>query len=82
MNIPTSWQLDNCVPAGELWLPAACLPVSLCISCFWGAGSYFLPPLSVALLGFWVFFLKLRRHFFADQFVDEKSICNRSQLGG
>lgn len=59
MNIPTSWQLDNCFPAGELWLPATCLPVSLYISCFWGAHSYFLPLLSVALLGFWFFFLKL-----------------------
>lgn len=79
MKIPSSWQLDNCVTAGEMRPPVSVYLLLL------GAFSYCSPLLSVALLGFseakkfsdFLFIL----FFSADQFVDEKSICNRSQLG-
>lgn len=77
MKIPSSWRLDNCVAAGEMRPPVSVYLLLL------GAFSHFSLLLSVALLGlpkprsFQISFSS----FFADQFVDEKSICNRSQLG-
>lgn len=46
MKIPSSWQLDNCVTAGEMRPPVSVYLLLL------GAFSYCSPLLSVALLGF------------------------------
>lgn len=62
------------------------LPVCPCLFVSLAFGPLVLTFLAASLSGssrcFFFLLLKLRRHFFADQFVDEKSICNRSQLGG